>query len=156
MVLVRRKGSLFLRLRMPETLFSKISLCADPASMASDPECVDSWLEKLVYTLDEMVYHFHTERVKLSFFLSFSLSSFCCCCCCLFVCVLLTVSCVPQAHLHVVGMLRFMPMTWTNRACPLLFILFFCLFLSLRPFQLYFMPQILPITLRALTLFFRS
>ena len=57
-----------------------------------------------MYTLDEMVYHFHTERVKLSFFLSFLLSSFCC----LFLCVLLTVSCVPQAHLHVVGMLRFM------------------------------------------------
>ena len=39
----------------------------------------------------------------------------------------------PRAHLHVVGMLRFMSMTKTNRACPLLFILFLCLFLSLWP-----------------------
>ena len=69
----------------------------------------------------------------------------------------------PRAHLHVVGMLRFMslrltdtnqPVVWfnarsshevqTNRACPLLFILFLCLFLSLWPFQLYFIPKILP------------
>ena len=44
----------------------------------------------------------------------------------------------PRVHLHVVGMLRLMSLTSTNRACPLLFILFSCLFLSLRPFQLYF------------------
>ena len=43
-----------------------------------------------------------------------------------------------------------------NRACQLLFILFLCLFLSLWPFQLYFIPYILPPTLRFLTLFFRS
>ena len=36
------------------------------------------------------------------------------------------------------------------------FILFLCLFLSLWPFQLYFIPSILPTTLRFLTLFFRS
>ena len=46
----------------------------------------------------------------------------------------------PRAHLHVVGMLRFMPLTWTNLACPLLFILFLCLFLSLWPFHQYFIP----------------
>ena len=39
---------------------------------------------------------------------------------------------------------------------PTLFILFLCLFLSLWPFQLYFIPQILPTTLRFLTLFFWS
>ena len=37
----------------------------------------------------------------------------------------------PGVHFHVVGMSRFMFWTWTNRACPLLFILFLCLFLSL-------------------------
>ena len=36
------------------------------------------------------------------------------------------------------------------------FFLFLCLFLSLWPFQLYFIPWILPTTLRFLTLFFRS
>ena len=36
------------------------------------------------------------------------------------------------------------------------FILFLCLFLSLWPFQLYFIPSLLPTTLRFLTLFFRS
>ena len=46
----------------------------------------------------------------------------------------------PRTHLHVVGMLRLMFLTWTSRACPLLFILFLCLFLSLWPFQLYFIP----------------
>ena len=46
----------------------------------------------------------------------------------------------PRVHLHVMGMLRFMSMTKTSRACPLLFILFLCLFLSLCPFQLYFIP----------------
>ena len=44
----------------------------------------------------------------------------------------------PRAHLPVVMMLRFMFLTDTNRACPLLFILFFRLFLSLWSFQLYF------------------
>ena len=39
---------------------------------------------------------------------------------------------------------------------PTLFILFLCLFLSLWPFQLYFIPYILPTSLRFLTLFFRS
>ena len=39
---------------------------------------------------------------------------------------------------------------------PLLFILFWCLFLCLWPFQLYLIPQILPTTLRFLTLFFQS
>ena len=45
----------------------------------------------------------------------------------------------------------------TNRAWPLpfSFILFLCLFLSLWPFQLYFIPKILPTTLRFLTLFFQ-
>ena len=46
----------------------------------------------------------------------------------------------PRAHLHVVGILRFKFLTKTNRACPFLFILFLCLFLSLWPFQLYFNP----------------
>ena len=36
---------------------------------------------------------------------------------------------------------------------PTLFVLFLCLFLSLCPFQLYFIPQILPTTLCFLTLF---
>ena len=36
------------------------------------------------------------------------------------------------------------------------FILFLCLFLSLRPIQSYFIPNILPTTLRFLTLFSRS
>ena len=35
-----------------------------------------------------------------------------------------------------------------------LLILFLCLFLYLRPFQLYFITHILPTTLRCLTLFF--
>ena len=47
-------------------------------------------------------------------------------------------------------------LTLTNRACPLLSILFLCLFLSMWPFQLYFIPSILPTTLRFLTLFFRT
>ena len=46
----------------------------------------------------------------------------------------------PRAHLHVVGMLWSMILTKTHRACPLLFIPFECLFLSLQPFQLYFIP----------------
>ena len=32
----------------------------------------------------------------------------------------------PRAHLHVVGMLRFMSLTETNRACPVLFTMFLC------------------------------
>ena len=36
----------------------------------------------------------------------------------------------PLAHLQVVAILRFMFLTQTNRACPLLFILFLCLFLT--------------------------
>ena len=39
---------------------------------------------------------------------------------------------------------------------PTLFLLFLCLFLSLWPFQLYFIPKFLPTTLCFLTLFFRS
>ena len=61
----------------------------------------------------------------------------------------------PRAHLHVVGMLRFMS-DITNRAYRLLFILFLCLFLSLWPFRLYFIPLIFLTTLRFLTLFFQS
>ena len=61
----------------------------------------------------------------------------------------------PRAHL-LVGMLRFLYLTQTNRACPLLFILFLCLFLSSWPFRLCFIPSILPTILRFLTLFFRS
>ena len=59
-----------------------------------------------------------------------------------------------NTHLHVVGMLRFMSVTYSSRACPLLFILFFYLLLSLQPFQLYFFPSILLTTL--CFLFFRS
>ena len=62
----------------------------------------------------------------------------------------------PHPNLHVVGVLRFMSKTQTNRACPPLFILFLYLFLSLWPFQLYFIQQILPTTLRFFILFFRS
>ena len=66
----------------------------------------------------------------------------------------------PRAHLHMVGMLRFMSLTKTknktNRACPILSSLFLCLFPSLWPFQLYFIPQIFPTFPRFLTLFFRS
>ena len=62
----------------------------------------------------------------------------------------------PRARLHVMGILRFMSKTRTGRACSLLFVLFLCLFLSLSPFQLYFIPLLLPTTLRFLTLFFRS
>ena len=41
----------------------------------------------------------------------------------------------PWAHLHVVGILWFMSKPQTNRACPFLFILFLCLFLSYDPFN---------------------
>ena len=47
----------------------------------------------------------------------------------------------PRAHVHVVGMLRFLSLTWTILACPLLFIPFLCLFLSLWPFQRYFIHK---------------
>ena len=66
---------------------------------------------------------------------------------CVYVCVCVCV--LARAHLHVPGLS-------TNRACPILFILFLCLFLSLWPFQLYFIPLILPTTFRFLTLFFWS
>ena len=48
----------------------------------------------------------------------------------------------PRAHLLVVGMLRFLFLTETNRACPLLFILFLYLFLLYGPSNciLYFIP----------------
>ena len=42
----------------------------------------------------------------------------------------LLLSLSPRAHLHEVGMLRFMSKTHTIRAALLLFILFLCLFLS--------------------------
>ena len=45
-----------------------------------------------------------------------------------------------RAHFHVLGMLPFTFLTLTNQACTLLFIQFLCLFLSLWPFQLYFIP----------------
>ena len=54
--------------------------------------------------------------------------------------VILCLTSTPQAHLHVVGTLRFMFLTQTSRACPLLFILLLCRLLSLRLFQLYFIP----------------
>ena len=47
-------------------------------------------------------------------------------------------------------------LTWNNQACPFLFILCLCLFLSLCPYQPYFISWILSTTLRFLTLFFRS
>ena len=43
-----------------------------------------------------------------------------------------------RAHLHVDGMWQFMLLTKTSQACPLLFILFWCLFLSLWPFNCVF------------------
>ena len=60
------------------------------------------------------------------------------------------------AHIHVVGMFQFMFLTQTNWACPLLFSLFLCLFLSLWPFQLYFIQYVLPTSRCSLTLFFWS
>ena len=42
---------------------------------------------------------------------------------------------LTSAHLHVVGMLRFKSKTLTGQACPLIFILFLCLFLSYGPFN---------------------
>ena len=59
----------------------------------------------------------------------------------------------PRAHLQVVGMLRFMSLTQTNRACPRFFLLFLCLFLSLWPLQLYFIPYILPTALLSHSVF---
>ena len=41
----------------------------------------------------------------------------------------------PLAHLYVEGMLRFMSLTYTNRACLLLSILFLCLFVFYGPFN---------------------
>ena len=76
-----------------------------------------------------------------------------------YVTVYLTLHCCPPSP-------RGLPFTWwgccgllfftsTSQACPLRFIPFLCLFLSLRPFQLYFIPPVLPTALRFLTLFFR-
>ena len=59
----------------------------------------------------------------------------------------------PRAHLHVVGMLRIVSLTYTNRTCPLLLLCFLLSISLLRPFHLYFIPQILLTTLRILTLF---
>ena len=63
--------------------------------------------------------------------------------------------CPPRAHLHVMGI--FWLCLW-HKLSELAhsFFLFFCLFLSLWPFQLYLIPQILPTTLSFLNLFFRS
>ena len=44
----------------------------------------------------------------------------------------------------------------TNQACPLLCVLFLCLFLSSWPFQLYFIAYFLPTILYLLTLFYPS
>ena len=56
--------------------------------------------------------------------------------CCFILFLLLALSQLsPLAHLHVVGMLRFMFLTKSNRACPLLFNVFLCLFLSYGPFS---------------------
>ena len=63
----------------------------------------------------------------------------------------------PRANLHVVGLLRFMSdINQPSLPTAFFFILFSCLFLSLWSFRLYFIPQILPTTLRFLTVFFRS
>ena len=64
--------------------------------------------------------------------------------------------CPPLAHRHVVRMSRFLFLTETNRTCPLPFVLFLRHFLSLWPFQLYFIPYILPTTLRFPALLFQS
>ena len=70
----------------------------------------------------------------------------------------LFLSASPGAHLHVVGMLRCMCFDINQPSLPtsFFFILFLCLFLSLWPFQLYFIPKKFLITLRFLTPFFRS
>ena len=61
----------------------------------------------------------------------------------------------PQAHLHLVGMFRFMSdINQPSLTTPFYSVL--VLFLFLWPFQLCFIPEILPQTLRFLTLFFRS
>ena len=62
-----------------------------------------------------------------------------CCCCCLLL-RLLSFYSFSRAHLHVLGLLRFTSLTLTNRGCPLLFILFLCIFLWFWPIQLYFIP----------------
>ena len=55
----------------------------------------------------------------------------------------------PRSHLHVVFDIN-------QPSLPTAFDLFLCLFLSLCPFQLYFVTGILPKSLRRLTLFFQS
>ena len=85
----------------------------------------------------------------------------------------------PRTHLHVVGMLRFMSdinqpslptpfiylfisLSFSLSLCLSLSVsfclslLFLCLFLPLLPFQLFFIPYILPTTLPFPILFFRS
>ena len=59
----------------------------------------------------------------------------------------------PSRGGDVVGLCWHKP---TKLAHSFLKILFLCLFLSLRPFQLYFIPAILLTTLRFFSLFFRS
>ena len=61
----------------------------------------------------------------------------------------------PRAHLHLVGMLQFMFLTKTNRACPLLFILFLSVsnFMALST-VFHFISS--PTNSRFLTLFIRS
>ena len=71
-----------------------------------------------------------------------------------------------RAHLHLVGMLRFMLLTKINRACPLFFILFLCLFLSMvfstvfhsisSPDNSPLSHSVLPVLFLPYTLFFRS
>ena len=68
------------------------------------------------------------------------------------------VSCrhVTRAQLHVVGMLRFV---FGHKPAEITHSFLFCswrLLLSLRPFQLYFVPYFFPTTLHFLILFFRS
>ena len=92
-------------------------------------------------------------------FCSSSSSSSSCCCCCCCSCYLfyllekhyvlinriqfrfqqsdftMIIIMSLQAHLHVLRMLQFLPLTLTTCACPLLFILSLCLFLSYGPFN---------------------
>ena len=61
----------------------------------------------------------------------------------------------PRAHLHMVGMLQFIP-DINQPSLPTLFYSILVSLLSSWPFQLYFILQLLPTTLRSLTLFFWS
>ena len=61
----------------------------------------------------------------------------------------------PRAHLHVVGMLRFMSEI-KQPSLPTPFHSVFASISVLWPFQLYFIPSILPTTLLFVTMFSRS